>query len=317
MTTDLLRAFLADSGTGWAFGTFGAIGEFMRDPGEPFTMAADGLAVATARGAIRLDPTPDLRIVAYESATGNGWSQGLALCLPEAGCAMSRRSAFTEIGPDAEALRPEDRGHILFDLGLACRQLDVLIRVRPEDAPSLRPHLGKPVFVEQSPALGAILPLQPPRIFIGRGGRCEIFQPIPPPDGQSPEGPHTHILPHLMKGGRTHAATTPIPEGLVPFAHAFPPHPAKDMNGRPRPFDREAYERFQTLLARYGAPDLVALKRRLIDAPPEALAVIAGSASGRHARLATRATLAQLAMLRPDDEVVRALLKESPDSPEH
>ena len=61
-----------------------------------------------------------------------------------------------------------------------------------------------------------ILAANPHRVFISRLGRIEVYQPIPPPSGKSPEGPHTHVLPRLLKSGRTHPATEPVPEGWFP-----------------------------------------------------------------------------------------------------
>ena len=46
-------------------------------------------------------------------------------------------------------------------------------------------------------------------------GRVEVFQPIPSPDGKSPEGPHTHVLPRLLAHGRLNAATVPVPDGWL------------------------------------------------------------------------------------------------------
>jgi hypothetical protein len=59
------------------------------------------------------------------------------------------------------------------------------------------------VFEPGNPAMGMILAANPHRVFISRLGRIEVYQPIPPPSGKSPEGPHTHVLPRLLKSGRT------------------------------------------------------------------------------------------------------------------
>ena len=82
--------------------------------------------------------------------------------------------------------------------------------------------------------MGLLLETNPHRVFISRIGRIEVYQPIPPPSGKSPDGPHTHVLPKLLKSGRTHAATEPIPEGWIPCAHLYPQHPARDAGGADR-----------------------------------------------------------------------------------
>jgi hypothetical protein len=114
--------------------------------------------------------------------------------------------------------------------------------------------------------MGTILAASPARVFIGRLGRIEVFQPIPSVGGRSPDGPHTHVLPKLLAQARTHAATEPIPEGWIPCAHFYPPHPMKDALGRPQPFDLERDQLFQKLLVRFGDPAYGALKKAVVDA---------------------------------------------------
>ena len=75
----------------------------------------------------------------------------------------------------------------------------------PDLAARLREHTGRAVFEHGNPAMGMILAANPPRVFISRLGRIEVYQPIPPPSGKSPEGPHTHVLPKLLR------AAGPIP----------------------------------------------------------------------------------------------------------
>ena len=82
----LLRREIADPGTQWSLGTFGAIAEFSRDEDEPaqVSMAADAVSAVTERGGIALKPDPGIRPFASESINKAGWNQRIALCLPEA-----------------------------------------------------------------------------------------------------------------------------------------------------------------------------------------------------------------------------------------
>ena len=125
--------------------------------------------------------------------------------------------------------------------------------------------------------MGLILAANPHRVFISRLGRIEVYQPIPPASGRSPDGPHTHVLPKLLKSGRTHPATEPIPEGWIPCAHLYPPHPVRDGMGAARPFDAARHDSFQQMIEAFGLPDCLAIKRRVIEAidagePPSAIA---------------------------------------------
>ena len=123
---DLITEQLADPEAQWSLGTFGAIAEFMRDADEPANIqhSEGSISVVTPRGGIRLLAHPELRPVAFETISTQAWSQRVAFCLPQAASAMYQRKVLTEVGPDNEALRAQDRGAVLFDLGLGVLQVD-------------------------------------------------------------------------------------------------------------------------------------------------------------------------------------------------
>jgi hypothetical protein len=283
----------------WSVGTFGAIAEFSRDAEEPASVVCNDLRaqVVTRRGGIRIFGLENARAFAYEtiSKDPDQWSHAVALSLPVDDCAMNRCSALTELGKDGAALRDEDRDGVLFDLGLGTLQVDVCIRTSdPELLDALRAGAGRALFEPGNPAMPAILKTSPHRVFETRIGRVEVYQPIPSADKQSPNGPHTHLLPKLLRSGRTHAATVPIPSGWVPCAHLYPVHPRKDGSGRAKPFDRTQHERFQNILGAYGDRDFIDLKQRVLlgvesgDDPAEL-----GAPTGRFANAAIRVALRQ------------------------
>jgi hypothetical protein len=295
---ELLAAQMADHEASWSLGTFGAIAEFARDPDESVELSrtdAD-LAAVTARGGIRITPNEGLRLFASESTTRESWSQRVSLCLPANRCAMNGRTALTALGPDAEALREQDREAVLFDLGLGTLQVDACVRVADRELTAeLLPYAGRSLFEPGNPAMMIILAASPHRVFITRLGRIEVFQPIPPADGKSPTGPHTHVLPKLLRHRRTHSATEPVPDGFVPCAHLYPAHPARDASGRGRPFDGGRHAAFQSILRAFGDPSSLALKQQVIaavasGADPTAVAVT----DYRLARTAVRVALRQL-----------------------
>ena len=306
-TVALLRGALADPTTAWSLGSFGAIAEFMRDPDEPVLALPDErLGLATARGAIALTPSSDLRPIAYETAVASGWNHAIALCLPEATCAMNRRTVVTELGPDRNAARLEDHDGILFDLGLDLHAVDACVRVRdPEAVAKLRAGIGMPLFDHANPIGRHLAAMSPHRVFLARIGRVEVYAPIPGPGGTSPEGPHTHVLPKLLRSGRTHAATTPIPVGWVPCAGLHPAHPYKDMLGKRIAFEESRYEAFQTLLDRWGDPELVAIKRGEAETP-------GGTVSSRHAQSARRVAEAQARYL--GGEIIEGSVSDEEDA---
>jgi hypothetical protein len=287
---DLLHAQIADADTQWSLGTFGGIAEFSRDRDEKvcLTQSAAGAAAVTARGGIAIELSDDCRPFAFECITRSSWSQRVALCLPAADCAMNRRTVLTELDVDHEALQPKHRGSTLFDLGLGALQADLCVRIDDQNMLArLRSHCGRSVFDPTNPAMGLLLETNPHRVFISRIGRIEVYQPIPPASGKSPDGPHTHVLPKLLKSGRTHAATEPIPEGWIPCAHLYP--------GGGDQFDAARHDSFQRTIERFGLPECLAIKRRVVDAigsgePPSNLAI----ALDRHGRTEVRIALRQL-----------------------
>jgi hypothetical protein len=290
---DLLHRQIADADTQWSLGTFGGIAEFSRDRDEKvaLTQSATGAAAVTARGGIAIDLSDNCRPFAFECITKASWSQRVALCLPADNCAMNRRAVLTELDADHGALRPQDRGSILFDLGLGARQADLCIRIGdPDTVKQLRSHCGHSVFDPANAAMSVLLQTNPHRVFISRIGRIEVYQPIPPPSGKSPDGPHTHVLPKLLKSGRTHAATEPIPEGWIPCAHLYPGHPVRDGS-----FDVAGHDSFQRMIGSFGLPHDLAIKRRIADAikagePPSSVSI----AQDRYSRTSVRIALRQL-----------------------
>ncbi len=203
--TELLHQQIADADTQWSLGTFGGIAEFSRDRDEKvsLTQSATGAFAVTARGGIAIDLSAGGRPFAFETIPRSAWSQRVALCLPAEACAMNRRTALTGLGPDHAALKPEHRGSILFDLGLGAPQADLCVRIDdPDTVAQLRRFCGQSLFDPANPAMGVLLNTNPHRVFISRIGRIEVYQPIPPASGKSPEGPHTDILPKLLNSGR-------------------------------------------------------------------------------------------------------------------
>lgn len=224
---DLLRRHARDPRTGWSLGIFGAIAEFMRDADEPARTvdAEDRFQIGTDRGALRIVPHPEAQIIDFTTPSRHPERRMRAAvaCLPASSAARAGRRAIAEIGPDRDAVREEDREARLFDLGIGLDCVEACVRTTdPALIDALRAAEGRGMFEVEG--LGPVLlAAAPHRVFISALGRIEVYQPIPAPGGVSPEGPHTHVLPQLIAHGRTHAATVPIPEGLVPCLSVHPP----------------------------------------------------------------------------------------------
>lgn len=248
----IIGQFLADPEATWSLGGYGAGATFRRDPGEPVTAPCGGRpGLVTPRGALVLAEAHSLVPVAYETALGPGsWSHALALCRPFHLLPPCPVPAVSELGPDAGAARAADRDGVLFCLGLPLRQARLLARVRGEAVRSLRAACGRPADA----ALWAALARLGAVLVAARGGdRIEVVLPDAHP------GPRALWFDKLLRQGRLHAATAPIPAGLAPVIHLHPPHPLTGGG-----FDAGRHATFQALLARWGDPALVALKRRIL-----------------------------------------------------
>ncbi len=302
MTQPLIDRFaelLTDTAAGWSMGSFGAIAEFHHVAGDPPPLRFGKCGIVTARGGLRLDDLTDVIPVAWEalSPRPHRWQQGVSLCLPRHALGTARRGVLTELGPDAGALRDKDRAAVLFDMGLDQPQVDFCIRTAdPALIARLRAECGRSVMDPESRAMAAILPAHPHRVALTRIGRIEVWQKIGGPDtgGVSPLGPHTHVLPQLLRARRTHSANTPIPKGLVPVAGLHPASPVMDSLGQDRDFDAAAFADFQAMLADWGEPGRVALKTRVWAALAAGQSLLAfQTADDRHARAALRVALRQ------------------------
>ncbi len=263
----LLVEHLLEPTSSWSVGEFGVLAEFHHHdsnvPGpERYVAVAKG-------GAMRIRPHEAARILAYETPSPNPrlWNHGIAFCLPEAEAKMECRTGITELGPDDGAIFAASRQELLFDLGLGRRSVNFCVRTTdPALVAMLRDAQGTSVL--QRPDLNAsIVAAGPARVVESRMARVEITNPIPPPNGVSPEGPHTHLMPGLARKGRTHDANIPVPPGYLACLTLYPAHPARDAEGRERPFDARLHEAYQRLLERYGDPDYVAAKRD--SGPPQ------------------------------------------------
>lgn len=272
MCFEQITALAVDPANGWSIGSFGAIGEFVRDPDEPMKLSVgpDRIEISTACGAMRIAPQGKLRTIAWDSLSrdGESWGHAVAFCCPRLGT-VSR--AIRALGCDEGAIRVEDRGGHLFDLGVAAGA--VTMALRTSDAAliaALEAQEGQALL--SVPALmGEVLRAQPHRVLISPAGRVEVFQPIPPADGKSPIGPHTHLLPKLIAKDRSN---TPIPEGWQAALNLHPRSPWRTMLGERHEFRPDIDAAFAPLLEKYGLPEDRAVERALRaavaeDCPPE------------------------------------------------
>jgi hypothetical protein len=219
-----MRRYLEDQTASWSVGIWGGIGEFRTGDDEPRTFDPDTLTIVSPRGALRITPADGAIALEIRSSQRDRVDE-IAFCLPAATLPASPLPVLREAGPDTEALRVADRDSILFDLGLGAPHVDAFVRISLDEEPllaQLRAACGRSLLDGYDGTAAALAAASPPRIFRSPLARLEVYTPIPLQDGRSPEGPHTHILPALLRQGLAHAPDTPIPEGWLCCLSVYP-----------------------------------------------------------------------------------------------
>lgn len=216
---DLVHSLLGQAGGGWSMGVQGALAEFAVPGIGPGAVAVrrSGRTVEahTAGGGLRLTVTDETQAI----ATGGT----VYLAVPRS-TLRPPAAGLTVAEADPDALRPDD-GHDLF-VDLAVGHAAAAFCIRTAD-----PDLGKRLraiegagWPESLAAVGpALVAASPHRIVTTPLGRIEVYAAIPADDGASPEGPHTHLLPPLLRTGRELPAGVTLPAALAPAAAFHPP----------------------------------------------------------------------------------------------
>lgn len=265
----LAAEFLRSPAHGWSVGITGAIGEFMYDAGESVSVTTHqgSLSAVTPRGAVGITLPAHATCLAIEDiaeCTG-GWNQSVAFCVPARDARVEALDVITELGPDRDALTEAGRAELLFDLGLGSVEIRFCVRTAEAALVEvLRAGAGRSVFAHDNPAFGALRTASPARVVLSALGRVEVFQSIAERGGASPPGPHTHLLPGLLRKGSGSAPS--LPPGMIAPLRVYPEHPLFDKYGTSRPFRQSAHDAFQRLLWRHGSPDYIAAKARYLQA---------------------------------------------------
>ena len=266
----LLPRYLTNPAASWCVATLGAIAEFHIEESQTVKrkLTENGGYLVTEWGAMRVHLTETTYILPYETLSRRNkfWLHGINLCLPTADARMASRKVLTELGEDEDALRPSRKSTVLFDLGLDIEHMDACIRTSNDELIKfLRNHVGYPLYDYDNPSFAAIKEASPERVFKSKLGRIEVFQTIGSTKKKipTPHGPHTHVLPRLLKQMRTHEANVYVPEGYRPSFGLFPPNPVINDEGKPKPFDRDALVTFQKILTDYDQGETVDAKSQV------------------------------------------------------
>lgn len=151
----------------------------MRDPDEPVAISRDEsrVEVVTARSAMRV-VSGDYPALAWDtlSKDGESWGHALAFC---ARLSEDTGSFVRALGLDEAAIREEDRGSRLFDMGVGCGSISMCIRTRDSELiAGLNQAEGSPLLANPD-VMPLDLKAQPHRVLVSPMERIEVFRPIP------------------------------------------------------------------------------------------------------------------------------------------
>ncbi len=227
--TEAIRAFVAEKlrtakGT-WVAGVVGAVAEFSATAGArtDVKVIGDTVLARTPGGGLRFIIDDHVRALTFETKDTPIDRSRIVLAVKRERGRRDCSPALTALGPDKGAIDPADRATPLFDLGLGRKEARFCVRIEPGPAQDVMLQTVGVPFPENLARIGpSLLAESPVRVVKTTLGRIEIDTPIPPPDGSSPAGPHTHILPDHLATGRAMPAGLELPRAYLPGAIFYP-----------------------------------------------------------------------------------------------
>jgi hypothetical protein len=322
-----LRTHLSQRASSWSIGGYGAIAEFHWLPEDRPGNDSEILQVVTGAGALSLELRDGVIPHAYQTLSRHPdrWLQGISLCLPWRRARRGARTVLSELGPDRHAIRREDRGAVLFDLGLGLPHVEACVRSdSPELLKMLRAGCGQSVLAPGNSVMSAVKEASPHRVFVSQLGRLEVYQPIGSPAHHpaTPLGPHTHVLPRLLRAGRARAEDNDAPAYHRACATLYPKHPLMDNLGNRTAYDRGAHARFTALMERWGDTAFLTEKKRATRAMRDRVDArryrAPANTKGRHAlRIAIRELAQQIGETDTIDDWRRRFDRVRPPSHPH
>jgi hypothetical protein len=199
-------------------GVVGAVGEFAATSGETVCVEGKGdtIVARTSGTRLRFVIDGDVRALTFEPKETPLERARIVLAVGrEQGC-LPVAPVLTDLGPDREAIDPQDRDTRLFDLGLGRKEARFCVRCPP--GPALDAITG----TIGSAFPGNLLAESAACVIETALGRIEILTPIPPPGGRSPAGSHTHLLPDHLASGLAMPAGMDLPRAYLPGAIFYP-----------------------------------------------------------------------------------------------
>ncbi|MGH6856679.1 MAG: DUF1289 domain-containing protein [Methylocella sp.] len=216
---------LAQKSGAWALGCFGATAEFICHRDEPCEVSVTGetITAISGRGALQLAIGEHVRALRLRADHGRQGYTAIFLVVIKARATLPVASTLTPLGRDEGAIRAECRNEPWFDLGLGRDDLRFCVRASAADLlDTLNQRSGLPLLDVLQAAGALIVKDSPARVVQSPLGRAEIYTPVPPPGGQSPDGPHTHLSPGHLESGRATPPGIDLPPAYALGATFYP-----------------------------------------------------------------------------------------------
>jgi predicted Fe-S protein YdhL (DUF1289 family) len=223
--TEFVAESLRQKSGAWALGRYGATAEFICDHDEPCEVSVTGetITAISGRGALQLTIGERVRALRLRDDDSRHGYRAIFLVVSMARVTLPVAKTLTPLGRDEGAIRPEFRNDIWFDLGLGRDDLRLCVRASSADLlDTMNQASGLPLLDVLQAAGALIVKHSPARVVETPLGRAEIYTPIPPPGGQLPDGPHTHLLPGHLESGRATPPGIDLPPVYALGATFFP-----------------------------------------------------------------------------------------------
>lgn len=245
----------------WAIVRDGVVAEFSVVLGDkPIkTFENNTLKIDTHRATLCVNFDESVKAVVAESGAHgcSPWTQHVYLCIQKDQAKMSCRNKLTYLGKFDNGV---DKGD-LWDLGVGNQTLDACIIAKDESTNDLLKQKEGQYIIDDPNFLRELVIHSPPRLFQTKFAYILVRQKIPLTEKEELEGPHTHLLPPIIKSKKHFEV--PVPEDMVPIIQTDPFGSVIDGNGDFHAWNGFENDSFQMFLQKYGSPQYVTLKNEI------------------------------------------------------
>ncbi|MEO6125930.1 MAG: hypothetical protein ABIR32_19695 [Ilumatobacteraceae bacterium] len=220
---DVIERTLRERSGSWSVGVHGAGAEVLIGDQQTSVVRSERTCTATTEtGALRMTVDDDTHAFVIDRPDQRHRPAVVIFAVLATALQPSWR-AITLRGADIDAIRPENRGDTIVDLGIG--RSDAAFCVRTSDpelialAERVRGRYWRDALDDIEPMLVA---RSPDRVVISSLARAEVSVPIPKPHVASHTGAHSHLRPEDLDLGLSLPPGIVLPNGFTPVASLFP-----------------------------------------------------------------------------------------------